>query len=150
MRGLSAAQRGAWDERCTRALSDARRRWGDDWALFLEAIPPRGFLLAPTEDEPFWQIGCVAPSCDRAGRDFLLVLGVAEEEIRSGEAALVAARLAPCLHAAIGRGCDAEIVFRMMAQALERDPANDIEMMVGWRVDWIGTEVPLLGTERKG
>lgn len=131
-RGMTAMQRKAWDARCIAALAEVR-----DEAL-LEATPPHGFLLAPTAGEPFWQLGCVAPSCDRAGRHFLLVLGVAGKAGWGEEWHALAARLEPCLRTAITRGLDTEAVLGLIGEALTSGEPGEIETMAGWRTGWIG------------
>jgi type VI secretion system protein ImpM len=139
-RGMTPAQREAWDARCTAALAGVRDE------VLLEATPPHGFLLAPTASEPFWQLGCAAPSCDRAGRHFLLVLGIVSEVGWDGEWCALAARLEPCLRAAITHGLDAEAVFSLIGEALASGEAGEIETMRGWRAGWIG--VPAATKER--
>jgi type VI secretion system ImpM family protein len=140
-RGLVPAQREAWDERCSMTLAAARRRLGDAFDGALEATPPRGFLLTPTPAEPFWQAGCVAPSCDRAGRPFLLVLGMAGDAGWADAGAGMAARLEPCVRAAIGQELDIDAIVDAMAGAIACDATGEgggIKMMAGWCTDWIG------------
>ncbi len=146
-RGMTAAQRNAWDSRCTAALADVSRRGGEDVAALLEATPPHGFLLAPTADEPFWQLGCAVPSCDRVGRYYLLVLGATSEAGWGEEWRPVAGRLEPCLRAAITGGLDAEAVLAMIGNALPSGKADDIETMAGWRTDWIGAAPVMNGKD---
>lgn len=135
-RGMTAAQRQAWEARCVAALADARARGGDP--ALLEGTRPHGFLLAPTAEEDFWQLGCAAPSCDRAGRSFLLVLGVASKAGWDEEWRARAARLEPCLRAAITRGLDADAALGLIEPALSSGEAGEIETMTGWRTGWIG------------
>jgi type VI secretion system ImpM family protein len=134
-RNMTSAQREAWDTRCIDALTDAHRLGHNE---VLEATPPHGFLIAPSLDEPFWQVACVAPSCDRAGRHFLLVLGIAGEAAWGEEWRALAGRLEPCLRAAITQGLDAEAALGLIADALATGEATPIETISGWRTDWLG------------
>ncbi|WP_019832442.1 type VI secretion system-associated protein TagF [Sphingomonas sp. PR090111-T3T-6A] len=134
-RNMIPAQREAWDARCIDAIADAHRR-GDYEGL--EATSPHGFLIAPSVDEPFWQIACVAPSCDRAGRHFLLVLGMAREAPWGEEWRTLAGRLEFCLRAAITWGLDAEAVLELIGETLVTDEPAPIKTFAGWRTDWLG------------
>jgi len=140
-RGMRPVQRSAWDVRCTATLADARMRLGDAYEASLEAVAPRGFLLAPTDAEPFWQTGVAAPSCDRAGRLFLLVLGMMSEGGWGEGAPAVAALLQPCLRMAIAEGADADTLIARMEDAAEAGVPDAVAMMMGWRTDWIEAAV---------
>jgi type VI secretion system ImpM family protein len=139
-RNMTAAQRAAWDARCVDALADAHQRGEFD---ALENTPPHAFLMAPSLEEPFWQIGCVAPSCDRAGRLFLLVLGITGETPWGKEWRALAGRLEPCLRAAIIEGLDAEAALAMIGEALAMGKATPIKTYTGWRTDWLGAPAAL-------
>lgn len=140
-RGLLPAQRIAWDGRCTTAMLHAHEQFGAQFARLFESAPPCGFAFAPTSAEPLWQFGCVAPSCDRAGRSFLLVLGIATLEPWHSEAESVVGRIVPVLHATIGTLLDPGRVIDAIARALATDIAADgaeeIEVMTVWRDDWL-------------
>jgi type VI secretion system protein ImpM len=153
-RGLRAMQRDAWDDRCTAALSDARRRLGVEFDAALEVTPPHAFLLAPTVAENVWQAGCVAPSCDRAGRPFLFVVGVADADGWGERAGRIAARLEPCLCAAISQGLAVDAILAAVADLFngageerDDDEAGRLNVMLGWRTDWIG--VPAISDARE-
>lgn len=143
-RNMTPAQRDAWDARCTDALAEFHGHGGH--ALW-ESRPPHGFLIAPSAEEPFWQIACVAPSCDRAGRHFLLVLGVVREAGWGEEWRTLAGRLEPCLRAAIARGLDAEAVLGLVAEALVTGKATRIDTRAGWRTDWLGASPIMQGRD---
>jgi hypothetical protein len=71
-----------------------------------------------------------------------LVLGVADDVGWGDEGVSVAARLVPCLYAAITQALDAEGVLGMMVRALEADAASEIDMTAGWCADWIDAAIP--------
>lgn len=147
-RGLLPAQRDAWDSRCAAAMDDAGCRFGERLASVLEAAPPRGFVLAPTATEPVWQVGCIAPSCDRAGRPFPLVLGVAAPEPWGEAAEIIAGHLVPVLHAAIGTPLPPDRVVDAIVTALAGETSGAIEMMLSWRKDWIALPTALSDDSR--
>jgi type VI secretion system ImpM family protein len=147
---LEAADREAWDARCTAALTAAADRFGDALDAALEAVPTAGFVLA--NNGGCWQAGCVAPSCDRAGRDFLFVLGATGAEPSADDGRTVAARLAPCLQAAIADRLDIEAILTRAATALsEPDIANDHPpIMIVWYDDWLADIASDAIDERNG
>ncbi|MGA0603152.1 type VI secretion system-associated protein TagF [Caulobacter sp. KR2-114] len=76
-RGLSAPAREAWDAWAGPRLDVAREQLGDGFEAAHEAAPPWRFALPPADDRPGWQAGALAPSIDRVGRRFLIVVGAA-------------------------------------------------------------------------
>lgn len=138
VRGLDGARRLAWDHRCTVSMQQVRRRFGADLAAVLDETPPLGFLLAPTRAEPCWQAGCVAPSCDRAGRFFPFVVGVAADEAWHVPASTIARSLVPVLHAGIAQGLSPDAALAAIGTALGAPGEKvAIEVMSPWRDDWI-------------
>lgn len=76
-RGLAAAARDAWDDWAGAGLAFARERLGEAFGAAHEQAPAWRFALEPGALGPDWQTGALAPSVDRVGRRFLIVVGVA-------------------------------------------------------------------------
>jgi type VI secretion system ImpM family protein len=133
--GLAPSERAAWDARCTAALAAAAATLGPDVDAVFERVPAMGFALA---EEAGWQAGCVAPSCDRAGRSFLFVLGARGDAPWPDGGRAVAARLAPCLHAAIADRLSVEAILARGTAALAgAGEAADLPVMQGWDDGWL-------------
>ncbi len=73
-RGLSDADRDAWDAWSTRALDALRSATGEAFDDAHGAAPPWRFV---TGSGARWRAGALAPSMDGAGRRYLLAVGLA-------------------------------------------------------------------------
>jgi type VI secretion system protein ImpM len=98
-RGLDEAARAAWDAWASAGLQGARDALGDGFEAAHDQAPPWRFRFGPGPFGAGWRTGAFAPSVDRAGRRFVIVLGVAA----SGDEAL-AQGLEDALHRAFAEG----------------------------------------------
>ncbi|USI74913.1 type VI secretion system-associated protein TagF [Sphingomonas morindae] len=130
---MPPGQRRAWEARCLATMERAAAA-GAAGAAWLSAQPAQGFLLAPGLDEPFWQAGAAAPSQDRAGRLFPLVLGWRRAALWDEATALaLAERALQGLRHAIVAGGAADAVLA----ALDAEAATTPERIEGLLVrDW--------------
>jgi type VI secretion system protein ImpM len=126
-RGLSAAERAAWDGWASAGVAAAREAMGEAFYERHDAAPPWRFALPPGPFGAGWQAGAFTPSVDRSGRRFLVVAGA-----RTGAGALnpdgAGGRVAEALEAELyrafetGGGIDALVAA---AQAAVADIAPD-------------------------
>lgn len=72
-RGLSTREQSLWDRGLSRALGSARDHWGETFEDRYSRAPPWRYLLRENET---WLAGALAPSLDRAGRLFPIMVGV--------------------------------------------------------------------------
>lgn len=75
-RGLSAAAQEAWDDWAAAGLAEARAGLGASFEAAHDAAPPWRFVFGPGRFGRGWRAGAFASSIDRAGRRFIVVLGV--------------------------------------------------------------------------
>ena len=75
-RGLSGAERSAWDDWASGAIETLRREQGEHFEDAHDATPPWRFIAGPSRFGDAWRVGALAPSIDSAGRRYLLVLGL--------------------------------------------------------------------------
>ena len=127
-RGLSAAEQADWDARLSAAMQAARDAFGDAFEDRFAAAPPWRCVLA---DGDGWLAGALAPSIDRAGRIFPILLAR-----RSADRAAAPGLAATCeelLFAALPGGWSADELLR---QAEAADPAAAVgEGPDGWWLD---------------
>ena len=74
-RGLSPAERDAWDAWASDSLETARRDLGEAFEAAHDTAPPWRFAMGPGPLGDTWQAGALTPSIDRSGRRFIIVAG---------------------------------------------------------------------------
>jgi type VI secretion system protein ImpM len=102
-RGLDDPVRSAWDAWASAGLQAARETLGEGFEAAHDQAPPWRFRFGPGRFGAGWRTGAFAPSVDRAGRRFVIVLGVAGA---SSEARATA--LEDVLYRALGEGLDVD------------------------------------------
>jgi type VI secretion system ImpM family protein len=75
-RGMSDAERAAWDTWADEGIAAARQVLGDGFDGAHGVAPPWQFIGGPGPFGDSWRAGCVAPSTDRAQRRFVIVAAV--------------------------------------------------------------------------
>ena len=75
VRGLGPAQRQAWDSWASNSLSAAGHALGEAFDALFDVAPPWRFVFGPGPFGHGWRAGALAPSIDRAGRRFPIILG---------------------------------------------------------------------------
>lgn len=124
-RGMRDGERAAWDAWISEGLEAARAALGDGFETAHAAAPPWRFVTGPGALGEAWRAGCLAPSMDRAGRRFVVML--AAEGLDWGEALAYGAALAETFSDAIYRilaeGLDAEQAYQA-ARACAAKPAG--------------------------
>lgn len=146
-RGLSPPMRFWWDSWCSRAVLDARERFGEGFYDRYDATPPRRFLIDPQLPDGPWQAGCVVPSRDRAGRAFPFVLGLSSgSPIDTMEAAAIGGRLIACVENAFDRqtGPDALILTAQIAARDASLPVRAVQPVTARETNWIGKSPQVL------
>jgi len=118
-RGLTPDARDGWDAFLSASLADARRTLGDKFEAQYDAAPAWRFALADSS-------GAIAPSVDRAGRRFPLLLG------HAGDASMAAA-CEDLLYRALGDAMTIDAVWDAVS-GLNADPADDATPH-GWWID---------------
>lgn len=98
-RGLDEPARAAWDGWASAGLQAARDELGDGFDVAHEEAPAWRFRFGPSRFGAGWRTGAFAPSVDRSGRRFVVVLGVAG----AGDEARAQA-LEDVLYRALGEG----------------------------------------------
>jgi type VI secretion system protein ImpM len=111
-RGMSDAERAAWDAWTAEGMEAAREALGDGFDAAHSAAPPWHFISGPGRFGDLWRAGCFAPSTDRAGRRFLIV--TAMEGLAWGEALAFGPALAVA---------QADAIYRIYAERLDADRA---------------------------
>lgn len=74
-RGVSGADRDAWDSWASTGLEDARTVLGPEFEARHDGAPPIRFSFGPGPFGQGWRTGAFAPSIDTAGRRFIILLG---------------------------------------------------------------------------
>lgn len=98
-RGLDEPGRAAWDAWASTGLQAARDELGDSFEVAHDQAPAWRFRFGPSRFGVGWRTGAFAPSVDRSGRRFVVVLGVAG----AGDEARAEA-LEDVLYRALGEG----------------------------------------------
>ncbi|MDP3908203.1 type VI secretion system-associated protein TagF [Novosphingobium sp.] len=128
-RGLTEAQQHYWDTRLSSAMQVAQGAYGDEFADRFSAAPPWRCVVADGGDN--WLAGALAPSIDRAGRIFPILL--ARRTANRVEAAGYAAACEELLFAALPGQWSADELLR---QASAVTPAGADECGPdGWWLD---------------
>jgi len=118
-RGLTPDARDGWDAFLSASLADARQTLGERFEAQYDAAPAWRFSLADTS-------GAIAPSVDRAGRRFPLLLGHAG-------GANMAAACEDLLYRALGDAMTIDAVWDAVSE-LNAD-GSDNPPMNGWWID---------------
>jgi type VI secretion system protein ImpM len=143
-RGLSATERAAWDRWCNAEFASARARLGERFEEAHLRTPAWRFVLAPTPGDTTWMAGCVAPSCDRVGRRFLLALGVKRSAPLdpTAEGARLAGLMLSLIREAFHSGAEADQLIAAAEEALASRELPDARPppveMTDWRIGHIG------------
>lgn len=128
-RGLSDAQQHRWDTQLSAAMQAAQAEYGDAFADRFSAAPPWRCVVADGAD---WLAGALAPSIDRAGRTFPILL--ARRTADHGAAAGLAAACEDLLFAALPGGWTAD-ELQQQAQAAAPVAAAAPPLPDGWWLD---------------
>ena len=113
-RGLSDAEREAWDAWSTSALDALRAQAGDGFEDAHGAAPPWRFVTGGGDR---WRAGALAPSVDGAGRRYLLAVGAdGLSPAEAGAAGLAYADAAEAvIYEALGAGLNADAALQLAA-----------------------------------
>jgi type VI secretion system protein ImpM len=111
-RGMSEAERAAWDTWTAEGMEAARETLGDGFDAAHSTAPPWHFISGPGRFGDLWRAGCFAPSTDRAGRRFVIVAAV--EGLDWGEALAFGPGLA---------AAQADAIYRIYAEQQDADRA---------------------------
>jgi type VI secretion system protein ImpM len=123
-RGLSADAHQRWDDFLSSSLADARATLGDGFEERYDSAPVWRFALPEAA-------GAIAPSVDRAGRRFPLLLGRAGAD--SAETATLAAACEELLYRALGESMTIDALWDAVCAL---DPiASDVDVPTGWWID---------------
>lgn len=123
-RGLAVAARAAWDGWAGPGLALARERLGSGFDAAHQAAPAWRFArlagpVRPGDPEAAWLAGALAPSIDRVGRRFLIVVGAAAASMPPGlEATEFAAAMEDLIYQALAEDLSADAVFEAAAARL--------------------------------
>jgi type VI secretion system protein ImpM len=123
-RGLSASAHEAWDAFLSGSLADARSIFGDTFEARFDSAPAWRFALPDTA-------GAIAPSVDRAGRRFPLMLGSARTDETDGGG--IASACEDLLYRALSESMTVDTLWDAIG-ALE-PAASDDSTASGWWVD---------------
>lgn len=123
-RGLSAGERDSWDAFLSASLAQAREALGERFETHYDSAPAWRFALGDAT-------GAIAPSVDRAGRRFPLMLGRAGSD--SPETANLAAACEDLLYRALGETMTIDSVWDAMC-AIEAVPSDEV-IPSGWWID---------------
>lgn len=126
-RGLSAAEQADWDARLSAAMQAARDGAGDAFEDRFAAAPPWRCVLA---DGSGWLAGALAPSIDRAGRIFPILL--ARRVAGRADAPGFAAACEELLFAALPGGWSAD---DLLSRAAAAEAASATDGPDGWWLD---------------
>jgi type VI secretion system protein ImpM len=118
-RGLSPDERDDWDGFLSASIAEAREALGARYEAQYDSAPAWRFALADRS-------GAIAPSIDRAGRRFPLMLGLAGN-------ASVAGACEELIYRALGDAMTIDAVWDAVGE-IEGDPANDLPLR-GWWID---------------
>jgi type VI secretion system ImpM family protein len=103
-RGLSAQERDAWDSFASEGMERAIVELGDAFDEAYASAPPWRFAFGPGRFGDGWRAGAFAPSVDRAGRRFPLVVGSAGAESSDCDLEWVAQESEAAIYAAFEGG----------------------------------------------
>jgi type VI secretion system protein ImpM len=119
-RGLSAPERQAWDDWASAGLTLAREALGEAFEPAHTQAPPWRFAFGDGAFGPARKAGAFASSIDRAGRRFLIVLGVAAPVglDPDGAGAVAAQILETEIYQAFQTGADADALVQSATAAL--------------------------------
>lgn len=120
-RGLSAAERQAWDDWASAGLQAARYGFGSEFEDRHTSAPPWRFAFGPGAFGEGWRAGAFTPSVDRTGRRFIVVLGAksAEPLAPGGAGAQVAEALEAEIYRAFETGADIDALVAGAQTALQ-------------------------------
>jgi type VI secretion system ImpM family protein len=123
-RGLDEPARAAWDAWATAGLQAAHDALGEGFEAAHERAPPWRFRFGPGRFGEAWRTGAFAPSVDRTGRRFVIVLGVdgAGDDAR-------AEAIEDVLYRTL---CDGLGVDEMVQAARELPPSEDLPQARFW------------------
>jgi type VI secretion system protein ImpM len=123
-RGLSASAHDTWDLFLSASLAEARSSFGETFEARYDGAPAWRFALPDAT-------GAIAPSVDRAGRRFPLMLGRMPTD--AAESAELAAACEDILYRALGEGMTVDHVWEAVC-ALEAAPSDET-VPLGWWID---------------
>jgi type VI secretion system ImpM family protein len=111
-RGMSDAERDAWDAWAAGGLAAAEAALGENFEFAHGSAPPWCFVSGPGPLGQGWRVGAFAPSTDRAGRRFIVAAALAD--MSWGEAAALGVPLSSAL---------TDAIYRMLAEQMNADDA---------------------------
>jgi type VI secretion system protein ImpM len=123
-RGLSADAHQRWDDFLSTSLADARALFGDAFESRYDNAPAWRFVLPEAT-------GAIAPSVDRAGRRFPVLLGRPGAD--SAQTASLAAACEDLLYRALGESMTVDALWDAVC-AIEAAPTDDVAP-AGWWID---------------
>ena len=138
-RGLREEQRLSWDQRCSASMVASRRTLGSQFDDVFEVTRPYGFFIEPSHADPWWQFGWIAPSCDRTGRLYPLVVGLASSRTAGIPADALAHGLASVIQAAVAESLPPDLVIERIAavSSLKQSVSAGSSLLRPWRKDWM-------------
>ncbi|HEX7757932.1 MAG TPA: type VI secretion system-associated protein TagF [Caulobacteraceae bacterium] len=144
-RGLGGASRDAWDHWASAGLARAREVLGERFDTVHEQAPPWRFCVGPGPLGPDWRVGALAPSVDRVGRRFLIVVGADGLEPPQARSAVLAERMEGLIYDAFEGDWDADGLVEAAGRTLDTvDWAAAGEAPVGAWIGDVGQDAPRL------
>jgi type VI secretion system ImpM family protein len=117
-RAMNEAERGAWDRWASEGLSAARAALGDRFEAAHDTAPLWNFVCRSDVVGTGWSVGAVAPSMDRAGRRFVIVMAYLDVDWADviANAERLAAVCTEAIYCAFGGGMDADASVQFLAE----------------------------------
>ena len=135
-RGLAGPVRSAWDDWASAGLARAREALAERFDAVHEQAPSWRFSIGPGPLGPLWRVGALAPSVDRVGRRFLIVVGADALAPPQAHSAALAEGMEALIYDAFEGDWDADTLVDAAARTLDdRDWAATGEAPEGV---WIG------------
>lgn len=116
-RGLDPAAVDAWDAWSSAGLARARESLAGRFEGMHDTAPPWRFIIGPGRLGPDWRVGALAPSVDRVGRRFVIIVGAGgvTPDVDAAAARSLAADLENLIYRAFEAGWNADALVEAAA-----------------------------------
>ncbi len=118
-RGLAGPVRSAWDDWASAGLARAREALAERFDAVHEQAPSWRFSIGPGPLGPLWRVGALAPSVDRVGRRFLIVVGADALAPPQAHSAALAEGMEALIYDAFEGDWDADTLVDAAARTLD-------------------------------